>query len=942
MSETREPGGLEGLWDSFTKIPGEIESGIEGLWRRLKGAEERIDPEHKMVRPTDVARGTATVAGRLGKIAGQEVGAIAKGMYEAGPGTLEKFRTGELQPGTPEAVGKVAETGLAFGALGTPVAPAGALRAGFGARAAPSDVKSVVSLGTDAVRKTFAPTARGPLAAEAEATIREGTGTARQRIAQDMAAVESVRRLEAPLIPEFRTYLDQLATLPDAGARRAVPQPRAMRLIETYETGKPLAPDLQPYQPIIDAVRNIAEPARREINADPLTRREVFIDNYYRHSYEGFRSAQAMGSRMGSTSMLKERMIPTLSEAIIDAGLRPKDLSMIDTMMRYSANVQHYLGTNRIFHAGRDSGNIKYFTPGNEPEGWVPLRGRLAEKAAGIEREGEPAALTLRAYAPEPYARVYNASAHVDPGWANLPGFHAARLIANSSIMAKLGFSLYHATAMAEEATTSGLAKALGELTSGELKEAARTAGMSLIPGSDVVRKTLGTGRKFQEHYLGIADHGPDFEKITSLGARAGGRFVGRGMEWRGTEMANYVRAFKRGALRYEISRGLRGIAGQPGESAAFRGVLAAPRAGLFFAREVGRMMESLSAPLFDTVIPRIKSAAFYDEMYAWLRQNPGADDRAQMAFARRLWDSIDDRFGEMVLDNVFWNQRLKQSLQMILTSLGWQLGSYRGMGGAMFDLARGQWTPRLRWAIMLPATWGLYNAVYQYLKTGKSPLETGTPGVDVTLPRTGGKLVSGLPERAILPGYEKDVLGLWHDPFTKITGAVNPALTFGTEMVTGRDWRGQAIAPRYPGGPSWLTSWAQHVIEGFEPISVSQLGQRPPGTAITPGESLLGIRGGPQWLADPRRAELGQHYGQLRAAIDRLSADINQGRRMGMKPSDLQKLVNDRTAAYKELAKVGNQLKALGSAPARGGTAGVLMAPAPRSPSGTQTRPPP
>jgi hypothetical protein len=37
------------------------------------------------------------------------------------------------------------------------------------------------------------------------------------------------------------------------------------------------------------------------------------------------------------------------------------------------------------------------------------------------------------------------------------------------------------------------------------------------------------------------------------------------------------------------------------------------------------------------------------------------------LAQARLLWDAVDDRFGEMVMDRIFWNQRLKQTLQSVM-----------------------------------------------------------------------------------------------------------------------------------------------------------------------------------------------------------------------------------------------------------------------------------
>lgn len=124
---------IDGLWNTLTSLTGKVEGGIERLWERLKAGEERVDPEHRMLRPTEVARGTARVAGRAAGIIGQEAGAIGRGLYEAGPGALERVRKGEIEPGSPEMSEAARNFAFTWGILGTPTRlPAGALRSGLG------------------------------------------------------------------------------------------------------------------------------------------------------------------------------------------------------------------------------------------------------------------------------------------------------------------------------------------------------------------------------------------------------------------------------------------------------------------------------------------------------------------------------------------------------------------------------------------------------------------------------------------------------------------------------------------------------------------------------------------------------------------------------------------------------------------------------------------
>ena len=99
--------------------------------------------------------------------------------------------------------------------------------------------------------------------------------------------------------------------------------------------------------------------------------------------------------------------------------------------------------------------------------------------------------------------------------------------------------------------------------------------------------------------------------------------------------------------------------------------------------------METVAQPIFEKYIPRIKNGAFYDTMHDWLEANPNAPHEAQVAMARRIWDSIDNRFGEMVQDNIFWNKTLKQTAQLGMRSYSWNLGTVREIGGGAISAVK-------------------------------------------------------------------------------------------------------------------------------------------------------------------------------------------------------------------------------------------------------------
>jgi hypothetical protein len=49
--------------------------------------------------------------------------------------------------------------------------------------------------------------------------------------------------------------------------------------------------------------------------------------------------------------------------------------------------------------------------------------------------------------------------------------------------------------------------------------------------------------------------------------------------------------------------------------------------------------------------------------------------------------DSVDNRMGQLVYDNLFWDRTLKDLMMISVQSVGWNLGTLRELGGAAVDL---------------------------------------------------------------------------------------------------------------------------------------------------------------------------------------------------------------------------------------------------------------
>ena len=224
------------------------------------------------------------------------------------------------------------------------------------------------------------------------------------------------------------------------------------------------------------------------------------------------------------------------------------------------------------------------------------------------------------------------------------------------------------------------------------------------------------------------------------------------------------------------------------------------------------------------------------------------------MAFARKASDTIDNRFGEMNQDNIFWQRWQKQLAQTSLLSYSYTLGSTRMGVGATRDAAlflpraaKGQkaWTVDLSYALALPIVIGTVGAAYQYLRTGKAPSSVS----DLFTPQTGATDPStGKPERARIPSYMTTVFSLAKDPSGELGNKFNPVWKNAYEAMTNKDWRGDVIGAKTSPLVDQMAKRFEHVLP--RPIMFDQ--QSKGGSAIGGFERFLGVRPAGMDATDP------------------------------------------------------------------------------------------
>ena len=702
----------------------------------------------------------------------------------------------------------------------------------------------------NAIQRVLSPTTMSSAASDAAGLLRAEGGTA----ARDTAITEN-------LIEPFHQIVNKL---PDADRYDFI------NYVETRSSGVQLPAYMQKLQPIADTLRQEFDKRMAKIQAMPSHQQMSFITDYFPHMWkdpqQALRQAQnysgAPAARQGSGLSMAKRSIPTTADGL-GMGLEPITSNPLEMTMRYVQSMDRFIASQTVLDIAKENGTVKYFKPkfygasgnptslqtGKIPDGWVPISGRGAENAAGAQ-----------AYAPEDWARVYNN--FIDPGvyknadWANI--YDAARRTSNAVTALELGLSGFHALTIANEAYVNGLAKGVSEVAGGAplrglLSSVKAPAGFVTYPLK---------GKKVQDIYLGRSLAAPDYRKITELLERAGGRAAGKShaLDYDFSAAGNYWRSFQRGALGLEAKAAAQEIRQSP--------VMGTAKVA---TRQLGRTMDTVAAPLFEMYIPLVKNGAFYDNMSSWLKMHPNASQDQELAAARQIWDSIDNRFGEMVQDNIFWNKTLKQTSQLGMRSYSWNMGTIREIGGGVIDIGRtiaGQqeWSPRASYVVALPIAVATMNAAYQYLKTGEGARDIH----DLVAGRTGGTAPGAggrghVEERISVPGYQKDVFGWYEDWWQEARNKMSTALRVPAEVASNRDWRNDPIISPEASAPEWMQQYFNYVTNTFGPISIKQMIQgKKKGSDISRFESVLGL--------NPARAEIQdpQGFARMMKAIHR------------------------------------------------------------------------
>ena len=694
----------------------------------------------------------------------------------------------------------------------------------------------------DEVKQTLAPQERlGPGEEAGDLTrakitagsLREHGAELAQRTDRATAALEDASKQLMKLSPEERLdFIDRV--------ERGEDQP---------------TPELQAAH---HGMREILDTKRQEIQDLGTGKLEHFIEDYFPHIWkdpeqaaDAFKQAVGRAPLQGSKAFLKQRTIPTTREGI-ELGLEPVSQNPVDMVLLKAREMDKYTLGQKWMQEMKDRGFVKYVKAGEDaPPGYYPINDSIAKvygpKTGGVGFAPDINRLTVtpedvtvygqrtmgQYYAPSEVATVANN--YLSPGLNRFATYRAYMAASNSLNQFQLGLSAFHLGFTSLDTSISKLALALEYAKEGKGLPAAKAA--SEVPFAPLTNMLQ--GNKVLKEWTRPGTQGAEIAKIVDAVRMAGGR----------AKMDQFYQT--------NITKRMMEMFRERTPGGVYGGLWRAPLAAI----------ELTSKPLMEYLVPRQKLGLFADLAKKDMEKlGPNATPEQMRAAFGKSWDSVDNRMGQMVYDNLFWKKSVKDLAMASVRSVGWDLGTIRELGGGIKDTAsflkdtvdpkaKAEFTHRMAYMIALPMMTGILGATYQYLKTGKGPDELR----DYFFPKTGEVDPQGREVRLAMPSYMKDVYHYAHAPLATLEGKVSPFPSLVVQMLNNKDFFGRDIRNADDPLVKQVTDEAMYFAKSYEPIGVRQYFISTQAKQ-TPGEraaNFVGVTKAPAWVGETDAEQL-------------------------------------------------------------------------------------
>ena len=628
-----------------------------------------------------------------------------------------------------------------------------------------------------------------------------------------------------------------------------------LQFLDAYETGN-VRGSMYTGTPLGDLATKIHDMFDDRWNEmDRLGIAPNYIQNYMSHEWADPAGIQAVmqkqfgGNRIaGDKSFLRERSFDTIKDGIA-SGLKLATDDPVEMALTRLKNMDKAISEKKALDNLVTLNQVHNVTTGGPPRSdLVRLNTRDIDQY----------------YAPPEVARLWNT--YASEGLSRSPIYQAVRSMSNNAVGMQLLGPGYHAITITTESVISQMAlaaKQLSRLDSGEAFQAIKTAATAPFAPA----KQLALGRQVIQQLLGTKQFGPEVQSLADALIAGGGR-VRQSEEYRFSAMGSFWHSIEGSlnpqggqmALSQDIWRTFNNAA-----PITFGSVPVVPAQVVATGQVVARALQTINGPLHQFYIPTMKVGAFAQLMQDAIRLEPNMPPTRLRAVAGNIWDSIDNRMGQLVYDNKFWNKTAKDIAHIALRAPGWDYGTIAEIGGGAADALRfkreqignmSQMTDKTSYTIALAVGTAMIGGIYGVLM-GKPPEKLE----DYYFPQ------NELGQRVVLPGYHKDVYNYLDDPKGTMVNKLNPLPPFLWNMSNGKQWNGAAITPQGAPWQDQIGDYAAAMAHEFQPMVWQQL-EHP--TAAQEGipeyQRLLGVTPAPYDIREPDKARQFQMKDQRRA----------------------------------------------------------------------------
>lgn len=575
-----------------------------------------------------------------------------------------------------------------------------------------------------------------------------------------------------------------------------------------------------------------------EIEYDP-------IDHYMPHIFQDAKGVEAwMNQRFGSKwtepGFTKDRDFQ-LYEQAIKAGFKPKYTNPEDIMLaRQYASDAARMKADSLRELERQGLAMKIEKGDKVPE---YLATRFASPSGGGYWVHNTAAQVLH--------NAFNSKSMWTLQGPGGDAFRGLMWLKNKIVPIRLAASLFHPLHIITIHNATGMVRASKELLAGTMSPLkwAGTIGKEMTLVSSQIADSVQGSRLLKAFQGKIKDTELTDADKQSIQYMMEGGFV--------PEMAAQFRGRSMEAFRTAVQ--------QRKVSAVFRAPWAA--------------MEATQGVMFQKWIPALKVASYLKDVQAAIKVNPELTNDAtqRMVALCKLAKSVDNRYGEMAYNTLFWNRWVKDLAVANTLSLGWQLGFIREFGGGALDIGQGLVKPgglankaragdldRPMFSMYYLTQALGYGGLMTWAMTGKPP----TSLTDYIYPQTGEQGADGKPLRVSTMFYTREIASLvkhseQEGVISGLTDIVRSkaAGTIGLiqEWATGLNDFGQEI--RDPNAPAYkqLEQTLAHTLVDLQPISVTGAAGKDAKGKVLSG---LGFNPAPKYATQsPGEAAISQTY---------------------------------------------------------------------------------